>query len=142
MSKILFQNQLSTQAAPERLLSILTYPENLPLWDDESSCVVLTTDGYGLTRQQPALNEHELLTVSATANQVRYHSQGGRLSYDLIFTLDTSAGLTTLTQELQLAPNSTLLVPLKLLVPIVKHAFAQKLQSLITLAESDREVMI
>lgn len=142
MCKILFQNQLSTQAAHERLLSILSHPENLPLWDDEISRVVPTTDGYGLTRQQPALNEHELLTVSATANQVRYHSQGGRLSYDLIFTLDTSAGPTTLTQVLQLAPNSVLPVPLKLLVPIAKHAFAQKLQSLITLAESAREVMI
>ncbi|WP_125681383.1 SRPBCC family protein [Levilactobacillus yonginensis] len=142
MSKILFQNQLSTQAAPERLLSILSHPENLSLWDEEISRVVPTTDGYGLTRQQPALNEHELLTVSATANQVRYHSQGGRLSYYLIFTLGTSAGLTTLTQELQLASNSMLLVRLKLLVPIAKHAFAQKLQSLITLAESAREVMI
>ncbi|MFC6208111.1 SRPBCC family protein [Levilactobacillus tongjiangensis] len=142
MPKILFQNQQSTQAVHERLLSILSHPENLPLWDDEISRVVPTTAGYGLTRQRPALNEHELLTVSANANQVRYHSQGGRLSYDLIFTLGTSAGLTTLTQELQLAPNSALLVPLKLLMPIANHAFAQKLQSLITLAESAREVMI
>ncbi|WP_367294999.1 hypothetical protein [Levilactobacillus yonginensis] len=142
MAKNLFQNQLSTHAAHECLLSILVHPENLPLWDDEFTHVEPTSDGYALTRCQPALNEQELLTVTATVNQISYHSQGSQLNYDLTFTFDTTAPLTTLTQELQLAPNSTLPVPLNLLVPIAKHAFAQKLRSLIVLAESSKEVTI
>lgn len=142
MSENLFQNVINTHARPDRLREILMHPENLPLWDVEIIQVVPTTTAkFQLTRQPPALNEHEDLSVTATANQINYHSQGGRLVYDLIFSLATDATHTILTEELRVTSTGGLPLPLRLLAPIAQQAFAQKLHHLIALAESSREVL-
>lgn len=142
MSENLFQNVITTHARPDRLRGILVHPENLPLWDEEITQVVPTTAGnFQLTRQPPALNEHEDLSVTATTDQTSYHSQGGRLAYDLVFTLTTEATHTILTEDLRVTSTSGLPLPLRLLAPIAQQAFAQKLHHLIALAESSREVL-
>jgi len=142
MSENLFQNVIVTHAQLNRLRAILVHPENLPLWDDEITQVVPATDGeVQLTRRSPALNEREWVTVAATASQVIYHSHGGRLAYDLVFTLTGDATQTSLTEELQVTHTTAIPIPLQLLAPIAKQAFAQKLQALIVLAESSREVI-
>ncbi|WP_203638246.1 SRPBCC family protein [Levilactobacillus wangkuiensis] len=141
MSENLFQNVISTHARPDRLREILVHPENLPLWDEEIIQVVPTVaTEFQLTRQPPALNEHEDLSVTATADQIIYHSQGGRLAYDLVFSLATEA-TTILTEELRVTSTGGLPLPLRLLAPIAQQAFAQKLHHLIALAESSREVL-
>jgi len=142
MSENLFQNVISTHARPDRLRTILVHLENLPLWDEEIIRVVSTTTAkFQLTRQPPALNQHEDLAVTTTADQIVYHSQGGRLAYDLVFSLATEATHTILTEELRVTSTSGLPLPLRLLAPIAQQAFAQKLHHLITLAESSREVL-
>ncbi|WP_203641193.1 SRPBCC family protein [Levilactobacillus andaensis] len=138
MSESLFQNVIVTRAQQDRLRVILAHPENLPLWDDEIIQVIPTTNGeVQLTRRPPALNEHEWVTVTTTTDQISYRSHGGRLAYELVFTL-TGA---TLTEDLRITRTSAIPIPLRLLAPIAKQAFAQKLQALIALAESIREVI-
>lgn len=76
-----------------------------------------------------------------TANHISYHSHGGRLAYQLDFSFTATDALTTITETLRTSGDD-LPVPIKLLVPIAKQAFAQKLQSLVALAESDQEVTV
>lgn len=137
MSEILFQNRLFTRAPRQRLQTILSNLENLCLWDTEITQVTVVGNGVNITRQAPALNVHEHLTVTTSSNQVIYHSQGGRLVYQLIFTLSGDDAQTVLTEALSVSTSAGFLVPLKLVAPIAKQDFAQKLAALITLAESD-----
>jgi len=138
MSESLFQNVIVTHVQQDRLRAILAHPENLPLWDNEIMQVIPPTNGeVQLARRPPALNDHEWVTVTAATDQVIYRSHGGRLAYELVFTL-TGA---TLTEELWITQKSTISIPLRLLAPIAKQAFAQKLQALIALAESTKKVV-
>lgn len=139
MSEILFTNTVVTLADTTRIQTILAHPENLLLWDNEITTVTATPTGFILKRQVPALNTSEQITVSATTDHIRYHSRGGRLAYQLDFKLATTDNLTTVTETLSASANA-LPVPTSLLIPIAKQAFAQKLQALVTLAESDQEV--
>lgn len=132
----LFQNHIIIQATQRQVIALLTDLKNLPLWDNEITQVTPTATGAQIGRQSPALNTREQLTVSATPHQVQYHSQGGRLAYHLAFTLTESADQTAVTESLTLSENPALPVPLSLLAPIAKRAFAQKLQALATLAET------
>ncbi|MFC6261279.1 SRPBCC family protein [Levilactobacillus fujinensis] len=141
MSENLFQNVILTHAHQERLRAILIHPENLPLWDDEITQIIPTANGaVQLSRRPPALNEHEWLTVTTTASQISYHSHGGRLDYELVFTLVGDTTQTSLTEELRVTNTTSLPVPLRLLVPIAKAAFSRKLQALVALAESSGKV--
>lgn len=140
MSEILFQNHVLTRAPQQRLQTILSNPETLRLWDNEIMQIAAVGNGVDITRQTPALNTHEHLTVTASANQVIYRSQGGNLAYQLTFTLSGDDTQTTLTETLTVPATAGNLVPLNLLAPIAKHAFAQKLAALVALAESDWEV--
>ncbi|MFD1549149.1 SRPBCC family protein [Levilactobacillus fuyuanensis] len=137
MSEILFQNHLFTRAPQQRLHMILSNLENLRLWDTEITQVTMVDNGVDITRQAPALNVHEHLTVTTSSSQVIYHSQGGRLAYQLTFTLSGDDTQTVLTETLSVPTSAGFLVPLKLVAPIAKQAFAQKLAALIILAESD-----
>lgn len=139
MSEVLFTNTVVTHATTTRIQAILAHPENLRLWDNEITTVTATPTGFTLERQAPALNTTEQITVSATTDHIRYHSRGGRLTYQLDFTLATANDLTTVTETLSASVNA-LPVPTNLLVPIAQQAFAQKLQALIALAESNQEV--
>lgn len=137
MSEPLFQNTVIVHANRARLERLLANPQNLPLWDDEITQVVATPTGFHVTRRSPALNEHERLTVTTTPTQVRYHSDGGRLAYHLDFTLAGEAEQTTVTEALSVETPAALTLPLSLLAPIAKQAFAQKLQVLAAVAESE-----
>lgn len=131
----LFQNHTIIQATQHQIFALLTDLKNLPLWDNEITRVTPTATGAQIVRQSPALNPREQLTVSAAPHQVQYHSQGGRLAYHLVFTLTESAGQTAVTESLTISANPALPVPLSLLAPIAKRAFAQKLQALANIAE-------
>jgi len=137
MSEILFQNRLFTRAPQQRLQTILSNLENLRLWDAEITQVTVAGSDVDITRQAPALNVHEHLTITTSSNQIIYHSQGGHLAYQLTFTLSGDDTQTVLTEALSVSTSAKFLVPLKLVAPIAKQAFAQKLAALITLAESD-----
>ncbi|WP_407886415.1 SRPBCC family protein [Levilactobacillus sp. N40-8-2] len=140
MLEPLFQNSATTRAHRERLRTILTHPENLPLWDAEIVEVNPEADGFRILRRSPALNTEEHVTVRTTPNKVIYQSQGGRLAYQLVFTLGSAASQTTITEALTVPTTDKLPVPLRLLAPIAKQAFAQNLQAFVTLAESSLEV--
>jgi len=141
MSDLLFTNTAVTHATIARIQTILAHPENLPLWDGEITTVTATPLGFEISRQAPALNTTEELIVSMTANHISYHSHGGRLAYQLDFSFTATDALTTITETLRTSGDD-LPVPIKLLMPIAKQAFAQKLQSLVALAESDQEVTV
>ncbi len=138
----LFQNVALARVPSERVRTILAHPENLPLWDAEMAEVVPEAGGFHILRHSPALNTEEHVTVTTTADQVIYRSQGGRLAYQLIFTLSSAAKQTTITEALIVPSAESLPLPLSLLAPIAKQAFAQNLQALVTLAESTLEVTL
>ncbi|WP_143461938.1 SRPBCC family protein [Levilactobacillus enshiensis] len=142
MTKLLFQNNIAIHTSLDRVHAILAHPENLPLWDDEISQITPTATGFYLVRQSPALNTHERVTVMITGNQIGYNSQEGQLPYQLIFTLTEKGGHTEVVESLSVPDNAAFPVPLKLISPIAKVAFAQKLKNLAMLAESTKAVTV
>lgn len=136
MTNTLFQNTVTTPVPADRLRTVLTQPEKLPLWNPAITGVTPDNADVLITRRPPALNVHERVSITTTAEQVIYQSTEGQLAYRLSFTLKQAAGLTTLTETLQVGETSPLRVPLGLLAPIAKQAFARNLQSLVAIAET------
>lgn len=127
----LFQNTLTTSLTPAQIRTRLLDLTDLPRWNPAITQVTPTSTGSHLTRQQPALNHSEDVTVTTTATQVQYHSVGEHLAYTLTFTLMVTPTGTHLTEELTLANSAALTTPLRLLAPLTQAAFARNLQLLV-----------
>lgn len=130
----LFQNTITASVSADRLRTVLTQPEKLPLWNPAITRVTPDNADFLITRRPPALNVHERVTLTTTADQVIYQSSEGQLAYHLRFTLHQGADQTTLTEILQVEEAIKRHVPLGLLAPIAKQAFARNLQRLVTIA--------
>lgn len=131
MNTPLFQNTLHTTLTPTQVHTRLLDLTDLPRWNPAITQVTPTTTGVRLTRQQPALNLSEDVTVTATASQVSYHSTGDRLTYTLTFTLTATATGTQITEALTVTEPTALAVPLRLLAPVTQAAFARNLALLV-----------
>ncbi|MFC6289294.1 SRPBCC family protein [Levilactobacillus angrenensis] len=127
----LFQNTLATTLTPEQIRTRLLALTDLPRWNPAITQVTPTATGVHLTRQQPALNHSEDVTVTTTATQVRYHRTGDHLTYTLTFTFVATATGTQLTETLTLVDPGALANSLRLLAPIAQAAFARNLHLLV-----------
>ncbi|AYM03281.1 SRPBCC family protein [Levilactobacillus yiduensis] len=131
MNTPLFQNTLYTTLTPTQVRTRLLDLTDLPRWNPAITQVTPTETGVHLTRQQPALNLSEDVTVTATASQVDYHSTGDRLTYTLTFTLTVMTTGTQITETLTVIEPTALTIPLRLLAPVAQAAFARNLALLV-----------
>lgn len=131
MTTPLFQNTLSTSLTPAQVRTRLLDLADLPRWNPAITQVTPTATGVRLTRQQPALNLSEDVTVTTTTTQISYHSTGDRLTYTLAFTLTATATGTQITEALTALEPTALAVPLRLLAPVTQAAFARNLALLV-----------
>jgi len=125
----LFTNQALVAADLTTVQQTLANPQQLLNWNPAISAVTPTETGLIIDRAVPALNPTETLTIKTTSDQVIYTSQGGRLAYQLVFTLTTQAHQTQIQEAFYPATTGHLNLPLTLLAPIAKHAFAANLQT-------------
>ena len=110
-----FTNDLLIHANQNAVMAILANPRKLIEWDPEIQSIILRTNS--------ALNPREQMTISVKKNTVIYHSTGGRVAYDVIFSLITEENGTAVTEQVLLDSASVKGLPVKLLAPIAKHAF-------------------
>ncbi|KRN03251.1 hypothetical protein FD13_GL000031 [Levilactobacillus senmaizukei DSM 21775 = NBRC 103853] len=129
----LFTNQVLITADRATVHAILADAQQLLTWNPAISSVAGNGHQFRIDRTTAALNQHELLTITTTPNQVIYDSTGGRLVYQLRFHLTSVTDQTLIEEELWTADGSHL--PLKLLAPIAKQAFAANLNQLRRLIE-------
>jgi len=132
----LFTNSLLIKVQTETLAKILLDMSSLMQWNPGIAEVSeLSEDSFAIHRTVAALNKNEIITLSQTDNQIIYQSTGGKLAYQLIFTLSGVKNYTTVVEKMFVADKNNLNLPLTLLGPIAKHAFNQNLQSLKEIAE-------
>ncbi|MFC6275279.1 SRPBCC family protein [Levilactobacillus tangyuanensis] len=129
----LFTNQVLINADRASVHAILADAQQLLTWNPAISSVAGNANQFRIDRTTAALNQHELLTITTTPDQIVYDSTEGRLAYQLRFRLTSTAEHTLVEEELWTADGSHL--PLKLLAPIAKQAFAANLNHLRRLVE-------
>lgn len=96
-----------------------------------------TGEGFHVTRVGQALNVSEDITVIEKDGKIVYRSSGGRLAYEVVFTVEKeTADSTKISQELYLSESAEVHLPIKLLSPITKHAFSVKLDKLAAAIEN------
>lgn len=128
MTNSLFTNTITIDAPIDTVQHWLTQPTALPQWNpDVSQVTPLDSQTWDLTRTKTALNQQEQLVLATTPDSVTYTSTGGRLAYQLEFTLSTTS-TGTLVHE-RLTPQSSF-PGLTLMAPIAKQAFRHNLQLL------------
>lgn len=87
METKLFTNMVMVTTGADRVKQILMKPQNMLQWVPEISIVDEQPDGFRIQRNEAALNQTELIRVTAENNQITYMSTEGRLEYRLVFTL-------------------------------------------------------
>ncbi|KRL96814.1 SRPBCC family protein [Liquorilactobacillus satsumensis] len=132
----LFSNIVSVNAELERVKEVLVHPQYLLEWVPEITTVNQEGAKFIIKRAEAALNQHETITLSTAGNHIRYQSTGGKLAYQIVFTItETAAGVSVLQEELYIPEKTNLQLPLKLLAPIAKHTFNVNLNNLASLIE-------
>lgn len=131
MTKILFTNTALVQASPAAAHAVLDDPRQLVKWVPEVSMVTQDDATFTVERQQSALNNREQIAVQTTSDTVSYFSTGGRLEYELRFTMQMLGERMQLQETLLIDERASSHLPLPLLAPIAKHAFAENLARLV-----------
>ncbi|MFC6180552.1 SRPBCC family protein [Lactiplantibacillus daowaiensis] len=122
----LFTNTITIDTTPEIVQAQLARVEQLPQWNPDISEITPNDDqSWTLIRTKEALNHQETFTLAKTADSVTYTSTGGRLAYQLVFTLEPTGTGTTVHEALY--PKTDLL-GLTLVAPIAKVAFYHNLE--------------
>ena len=132
-----FTNDLLIHANQNAVMAILANPRKLIEWDPEIQSISEDKHGHRfiILRTNNALNPREQMTISVKKNTVIYHSTGGRVAYDVIFSLITEENGTAVTEQVLLDSASVKGLLVKLLAPIAKHAFMINLTNLATFVE-------
>ncbi|WP_274805708.1 SRPBCC family protein [Lacticaseibacillus rhamnosus] len=133
--KNLFTNVIAVHANATKVKAMLADPMQMLKWIPEIDTVTEDQNRFQIIRQTTALNQSEMITVTAAADSVTYHSTEGRLAYDLTFTFTTADDQTVVTETLAVPESTDTHLPLKLLAPIAKHAFYENLTNFATLVE-------
>ncbi|KRO04806.1 hypothetical protein IV54_GL000831 [Levilactobacillus paucivorans] len=129
-----FTNEVLAQATVADSQKVLADPQALLKWVPDITTVAAGANAFEVTRQDAALNQHERITVTATAGQVTYESTQGRLAYRLVFTLTAQEAGTRIREALYVPDHTGL--PIKLMAPIAKRAFYQNLTRLAQIVAS------
>ncbi|KRL01488.1 hypothetical protein [Liquorilactobacillus capillatus] len=133
--KELFTNLTTINSTTEVIQEILKKPQHLLEWVPDIEVINTSNNQFHIARNASALNQHEVLTITATSTTITYHSTRGRLECDLIFKISAAADTTIVEQTLFLSDDTALPLPVTLLAPFAKHAFKQNLNTLKNLAE-------
>lgn len=138
MDKPLFSNIISIKSSKERISLFLKNPEALLKWvPDIIQVQPIDNDKFNIHRTDSALNKNEQISVSSENDTIYYQSTGGKLEYTLIFNLISENTTILLKESFYLAENDHSHLPLKLLIPITKHAFNSNLQGFKRLIENN-----
>ncbi|WP_054734048.1 hypothetical protein [Lentilactobacillus parafarraginis] len=136
MEAKLFTNMVMVTTGADRVKQVLMKPQNMPQWVPEISIVDEQPDGFRIQRNEAALNQTELIRVTAENNQITYMSTEGRLEYRLVFTLTNENNQTVIQEDFYIPDDTDRHLPVRLLAPIAKHAFHTNLINLGSLVES------
>lgn len=133
--KKLFSNSIEIDSNLKMVTDILANAFTLTKWNYAISEVTeVVTDEFAIHRNEPAVNQDEIVTVEQTDNEVVYVSRGGKLEYQLVFQIFQTDGYVLVTETFYVLNNFSL--PKALIVPITKKAFNQNLQALKKLIEA------
>ncbi|WP_317913256.1 SRPBCC family protein [Carnobacterium maltaromaticum] len=135
MKKPLFTNVTTIKSNEGEVKSFIADITNALKWDSELATVVKENETYHIVRTGNALNEEEYIVVSTDDKTITYHSSGGRLEYDLEFSIVEKDRFIELSQTLIIGEDVDGHIPVKLLKPIAKHAFSKKLDKLAKIIE-------
>lgn len=130
MYKPLFTNIVMVPQKKEKAVAFLKNPKNILKWDSDIALAEEQSEGLKISRLHQSLNDHEVITVESFDDKVVYSSKGDRLDYQVVFELVEDSGLLEVSETLLVPEKTNSHLPLKLLKPIAKHAFANKLESL------------
>lgn len=138
MEKPLFSNVISIKSSKEKISLFLKNPETLLKWiPDIIQVQPIGNNNFSIYRTDSALNKNEEISVSSKNDTIYYESTGGKLKYTLIFNLTSKNATTLLEENFYLSENEHSHLPLKLLMPIAKHAFNSNLQSFKRIIENN-----
>lgn len=133
--KKLFINNVGINSNLKAVTDVLTNAFTLAKWNYAISGVTeVSTDKFAIQRNEPAVNQDEVVTVEQNDNEVVYVSRGGKLEYQLVFQVSQTDGHVLVTEIFYVLNNFGL--PEALIVPITKKAFNRNLKALKNLIEA------
>lgn len=133
--KKLFTNNVEINSNLKAVTDVLTNAFTLSKWNYAISEVTEAgTDKFAIHRNEPAVNQDEVVTVEQNDNEVVYVSRDGKLEYQLVFQVSQTDGHVLVTEIFYVLNNFSL--PEALIVPITKKSFNQNLKALKNLIEA------
>ena len=142
-----FQNTITIARPAGEVFAFLADLRNIPKWNYAIERTVPTSPGppgtgstYRQTRTIPRRSEENLqITVFEPPSRLTIHGQLGPFHATIGYLLQPAAGVTHLTNDVELEPASALLRPIgPLVVPRIKEAVAGNLSTLKQLLETGR----
>ena len=127
MNKPLFKNIVMILQNKEKALAFLENPNNILKWDSDIAWIAEQQNGLKISRSHQSLNDN--------GDQVIYYSKGNHLNYQVVFELIEENGHLEIAETLFFPEKANSSLPMKLLKPVAKHAFATKLDDLATVLE-------
>lgn len=135
MNKPLFKNIVMILQNKEKALAFLENPNNILKWDSDIAWIAEQQNGLKISRSHQSLNDNEVMTVERNGDQVIYYNKGNHLNYQVVFELIEENGHLEIAETLLFPEKANSSLPIKLLKPVAKHAFAAKLDDLATALE-------
>lgn len=133
--KKLFTNNIEIDSNLKTVTDTLASAFTLAKWNYAISKVTeVGADKFAIHRNEPAVNQDEIVTIEKNDNEVVYVSRGGKLEYQLAFQISQTDGRVLVTETFYVLNNFSL--PEALIAPIIKKAFNQNLQALKNLIEA------
>ncbi|WP_461214459.1 SRPBCC family protein [Lacticaseibacillus sp. GG6-2] len=130
--QVLFVNFADVDTTPERLIQLLTTPEEWPQWLPYIDRVITEPDGYSVIRHNSFFNPTEHVRIDVGPDLIRYLSSDGLIEYQLLFRLNPMPHATAIYQFMVLTRQPTL--PMSLVTPLLRSTFATNLKALAQLA--------
>jgi len=124
--KKLFTNSVLVKAQSNEVKRILLDSMSLIKWNPAITEITKIDDKtFSIHRDVEALNRDEVISISEAKNQIIYSSTGGRLEYQLMFSLIGEDKFTVIKEVFYMSDETKL--PMVLLKPIAKNAFNSNL---------------
>ncbi|GEO58393.1 hypothetical protein [Companilactobacillus bobalius] len=127
--KKLFTNSIEINSNLKTVTDILVNAFTLAKWNYAISEVTeVSVNEFAIHRDEPAINQDEIMTVEQNDNEVAYVSKGGKLEYQLTFQTFQTNNHVLVTENFYILNDFSL--PETLILPITKRAFNQNLKAL------------
>lgn len=132
--KKLFSNSIEIDSNLKTVTDILANVFTLAKWNYAISEVTeVGANKFAIHRDEPAINQDEIMTVEQNDNEVVYVSKGGKLEYQLAFQASQTNNHVLVTENFYVLNDFSL--PEALIAPITKRAFNQNLKALKNMIE-------